>query len=78
LSVRRVIAKAEVTAEGDNPRFIVTNLPAEGFKDDEDRSRFPAAPLYAVSLLVVGRPQFSLRKWNRFSEKPLQLRKYPG
>jgi hypothetical protein len=25
---RRVIGKAEVTAQGDNPRFIVTNLPA--------------------------------------------------
>ena len=27
---RRVVAKAEVTAEGTNPRFVVTNLPAEG------------------------------------------------
>ena len=43
---RRVIAKAEVTAQGDNPRFIVTNLPAEGFKEDEDKTRFTAAPLY--------------------------------
>jgi len=43
---RRVIAKAEVTAEGDNPRFIVTNLPAKGFKDDEDKTRFGAQPLY--------------------------------
>ena len=43
--VRRVIAKAEVMAAGDNPRFIVTNLPARGFRG-EDRSRFTAAPLY--------------------------------
>lgn len=43
---RRVIAKAEVTAEGDNPRFLVTNLPAEGFKDDENKTRFTAASLY--------------------------------
>ena len=43
---RRVIAKAEVTAEGDNPRFIVTNLPAKGFKDDVDKTRFDAQPLY--------------------------------
>jgi hypothetical protein len=43
---RRVIAKAEVTAEGDNPRFVVTNLPAAGFKDDEDPTRFTAASLY--------------------------------
>jgi hypothetical protein len=41
-----VIAKAEVTAEGDNPRFVVTNLPAAGFKDDEDPTRFTAASLY--------------------------------
>lgn len=43
---RRVIAKAEVTAEGDNPRFIVTNLPATGFKADKDPTRFIAARLY--------------------------------
>ena len=43
---RRVIAKAEVSAQGDNPRFIVTNLPAQGFKDDEDKTRFSAQRLY--------------------------------
>ena len=43
---RRVIGKAEVLAGGDNPRFIVTNLPAKGFKDDEDRKRFTTARLY--------------------------------
>lgn len=46
---RRVIAKAEVTAAGDNPRFIVTNLPAEGFKanrDPADAGRFTPARLY--------------------------------
>ena len=43
---RRVIGKAEVMAAGDNPRFMVTNLPAGGFKDDEDRSRFHPARLY--------------------------------
>lgn len=43
---RRVIGKAEVMAAGDNPRFIVTNLPSQGFKDDEDRSRFSPARLY--------------------------------
>lgn len=43
---RRVIGKAEVMAAGDNPRFIVTNLPARGFKDDDDRSRFIPARLY--------------------------------
>jgi hypothetical protein len=43
---RRVIAKAEVTAQGDNPRFLVTNLPATGFRDEEDQTRFTAARLY--------------------------------
>jgi hypothetical protein len=43
---RRVIGKAEVTTQGLNPRFIVTNLPANGFKDDEDRTRFIPARLY--------------------------------
>jgi Transposase DDE domain group 1 len=34
---RRVIAKAEVMAEGDNPRFVVTNLPARRCKGQEDQ-----------------------------------------
>lgn len=42
---RRVIGKAEVMAAGDNPRFIVTNLPAGGFAE-EDHSRFHPARLY--------------------------------
>jgi hypothetical protein len=32
---RRVVAKAEVTLEGANPRFVVTNLPARGFGKQE-------------------------------------------
>jgi len=43
---RRVIGKAEVMAAGDNPRFIVTNLPARGFKGDPDRERFSPQRLY--------------------------------
>lgn len=43
---RRVIGKAEVMAAGENPRFIVTNLPARGFKSDRDRTRFMAQRLY--------------------------------
>lgn len=43
---RRVIGKAEITAQGSNPRFIVTNLPAAGFKDDDDQKRFVPARLY--------------------------------
>ncbi len=45
---RRVIGKAEVTAQGDNPRFIVTNLPADRFPDDlpAATARFAPAALY--------------------------------
>jgi hypothetical protein len=43
---RRVIGKAEVMAGGDNPRFVVTNLPFKGFQGDEDRSRFIPERLY--------------------------------
>jgi len=43
---RRVIGKAEVTAQGQNPRFLVTNLPAKGFKPDQDSTRFTPARLY--------------------------------
>jgi hypothetical protein len=43
---RRVIGKAEVMASGDNPRFVVTNLPVKGFTGDKDQARFIAARLY--------------------------------
>jgi len=44
---RRVVGKAEVTAEGDNPRFVVTNLPAQGFvEEEEEDERFGPARLY--------------------------------
>ena len=43
---RRVIGKAEVMAAGDNPRFVVSNLPVEGFKGDDDRGRFLPQRLY--------------------------------
>jgi hypothetical protein len=59
---RRVIAKAEVTAEGDNPRFIVTNLPAEGFKEDEDKTRFTAAPLYEELYCARGEMENGLKQ----------------
>jgi len=44
----RIIGKAKVTAQGDNPRFVVTNLPAEGLAGDppESAGRLEAAPLY--------------------------------
>jgi hypothetical protein len=44
---RRVVGKAEVMAAGDNPRFVVTNLPKKGFAEDKpDRERFTPERLY--------------------------------
>ncbi len=43
---RRVIGKAEVTAAGPNPRFVVTNLPAGGFPGEADQTRFTPTRLY--------------------------------
>lgn len=44
---RRVIGKAEVSGQGDNPRFVVANLPAEGFEEEErEGGRFEAQTLY--------------------------------
>ncbi len=51
---RRVIGKAEVMAHGDNPRFVVTNLPVEGFADDEDRRRFLPERLYEALYCARG------------------------
>ena len=45
---RRVIAKVEVLQDKDNPRFIVTNLPAKGFGNQQQQSvdRFCAQKCY--------------------------------
>jgi hypothetical protein len=44
---RRVIGKAEVLGDKDNPRFIVTNLAAEGFDyDQQSPDRFCAKKCY--------------------------------
>lgn len=43
---RRVIGKAEVSAQGDNPRFVVTNLPLKGFEDEREPGRFEPRALY--------------------------------
>ncbi len=59
---RRVIAKAEVTAQGDNPRFITTNLPAAGFKDDEDKTRFTAQRLYEETYCSRGEMENVLKQ----------------
>ena len=65
---RRVIGKAEVTAQGPNPRFIVTNLPVQGFKGDEDKTRFMPARLYEE--LYCGRGEME----NVLKQQTLDLR----
>jgi hypothetical protein len=40
---RRVIGKAELTPEGENPRFIVTNLTAKSFSKQEQERGQPAS-----------------------------------
>lgn len=59
---RRVVGKAEVMAGGDNPRFIVTNLPAQGFPDDRDRERFTTARLYAEFYCARGEMENVLKQ----------------
>jgi hypothetical protein len=65
---RRVIGKAEVTAQGPNPRFVVTNLPVNGFKDDTDKTRFTPARLYEE--LYCGRGEME----NVLKQQVLDLR----
>jgi hypothetical protein len=45
---RRVIAKAEILQDKENPRFIVTNLPGEGFEREDPKcaDRFCAKKCY--------------------------------
>lgn len=43
---RRVIAKLELLPGKTNLRFIVTNLPGEGFDDERDQKRFRSQELY--------------------------------
>ena len=60
---RRVIGKAEVMAEGENPRFVVTNLPAKGFKGDkESRARFTPARLYEELYCARGNMENMLKQ----------------
>lgn len=63
---RRVIGKAEVLPDGDNPRFIVTNLPAEGF-EDEDSERFCPCACYEEFYCARGEME------NRIKEQQLDL-----
>ena len=64
---RRVIGKAEVSALGDNPRFVVTNLPTQGF-GGEAPARFVAARLYEEVYCARGEME------NQLKQQTLDLR----
>jgi hypothetical protein len=59
---RRVIGKAEVVNGENNPRFIVTNLPAKGFTGEEDRLRFTTARLYEEFYCARGQMENVLKQ----------------
>jgi hypothetical protein len=59
---RRVIGKAEIMAGGENPRFVVTSLPAKGFKGDPDRRRFTPARLYEEMYCARGEMENVLKQ----------------
>jgi hypothetical protein len=63
---RRVIGKAEVLPKGENPRFIVTNLPAKGW-DRPSRERFRTATIYEGFYCARGDME------NRIKEQQLDL-----
>ena len=64
---RRVIGKAEILAQGDNPRFVVTNLPKDGWADPAQAARFEAAALYEKFYCARGDME------NRIKEQQLDL-----
>jgi len=64
---RRLIGKAEGLAQGDNPRFIVTNLPADGWGEAAQAARFAPAALYETRYCARGDME------NRLKEQQLDL-----
>lgn len=64
---RRVIGKAEILAQGDNPRFIVTNLPKKGWGASAQAARFEPAALYEKFYCARGDME------NRVKEQQLDL-----
>ena len=51
---RRVIGKAEVMSGGENPRFVVTNLPAQGFKGERTGSALRRGGFTKNSIVRAG------------------------
>jgi hypothetical protein len=63
---RRVIGKAQVLPKGTNPRFVVTNIPREGF-EGESALRFEPKALYRDFYCARGDME------NRIKEQQLDL-----
>ena len=57
-----MVGKAEVMAQGDNPRFVVTNLPARGFAGEKDRTRFCPRRLYEEVYCARGQMENVLKQ----------------
>jgi len=64
---RRVIGKAEILSQGDNPRFIVTNLAKDGWATRTQAARFEAAALYEKFYCARGDME------NRIKEQQMDL-----
>lgn len=64
---RRVIGKAEILSQGDNPRFIVTNLPKDGWATRTQAARFEAVALYEKFYCARGDME------NRIKEQQMDL-----
>lgn len=62
-----MIRKAEILPKGDNPRFVVTNLPKDGWGDRLQSARFQAAALYEKFYCARGDME------NRIKEQQLDL-----
>ena len=61
------IGKAEILPKGDNPRFIVTNLPKDGWSDPIQAARFEPAALYEKFYCARGDME------NRIKEQQMDL-----
>jgi hypothetical protein len=59
---RRVIGKAEILPKGDNPRFIVTNLPKDGWGDATQAARFEPLALYENFYCARGDMEYRIKE----------------
>ena len=62
-----MIGKAEILPKGDNPRFIVTNLPKDGWGKAAQAARFEPAALYENFYCARGDME------NRIKEQQMDL-----